>query len=100
MPVGNDLTVDPSPNATSGSGSEEERRIIGDFDDSADDLWTLFGTKVKSQDDIQIKTVKDKMDSALIFVRSNPVCAYYCGIGLANIWPCRLVYIPLSSRVS
>ena len=98
MPVGNDPTADPSRNTTSGSGPEEEPRMIGEFNDSADDLWTLFGNKVKSHGDIQIKTVKDKMDSALIFVRSNSVCAY-CGICLDNIWPCRLVYIPLSSRV-
>ena len=72
MPVTNDLTADPPHNTTSDS-EPEERRMIGDFNGSADDLWTLFGTGVKGHDDALIKMVKDKMDSALIFVRS--VCA-------------------------
>jgi len=96
--VANDLPVDPSRNTTSDS-EPKERRTIGDFNDSANDLWTLFGTEVKSHDDVQINLVKDKMDSALVFVRLNSVCAYY-GFGLANTWPYRLVYIPLSSQVS
>jgi hypothetical protein len=83
MPVANDLTVDP-PRDTTPDSEPEELRIIGDFNDSANDLWTLFGTKIKSLDDAQIEIVKDKMDSALIFVRSDPICAY-CGFGLANI---------------
>lgn len=75
--VANDLrqTVDPPRNTTSDS-EPDERRMIGDFNNSANDLWTLFGTKVKSHDDAQIKIVKDKMDTALVFVRSNSVCAY------------------------
>ena len=93
-------TIDPPRNTTLDSKREEqleERHMIGDFTESANDLWTLFGTEIKSLDDAQIKIVKDKMDSALIFVRSNSVCAY-CGFGLANIWPYRLVYIPPSSQ--
>ncbi|KAF8489971.1 hypothetical protein F5888DRAFT_1621438, partial [Russula emetica] len=66
MPVANDLTVDP-PRDTTPDSEPEELRIIGDFNDSANDLWTLFGTKIKSLDDAQIEIVKDKMDSALIF---------------------------------
>jgi hypothetical protein len=97
VPVANDLAVDP-PRTTSDS-EPEERRMIGDFNGNANDLWTLFGDEVKSHDDVQIKIVKDTMDSALIFVRSNSVCAY-CGFGLANIWPYRLVYIPLSLQGS
>jgi hypothetical protein len=57
---------------------------MGDFTDSASDLWTLFGTKIKSLDDTKIKILKDNMSGALIFVRSNSVCANY-GFGLANI---------------
>ena len=68
MPVANDLTVDP-PRITTSNSEPKEPRMIGDFNDSADDLWTLFGEEVKSHDDVQIKIVKDTMDSALIFVR-------------------------------
>lgn len=68
MPAANDLTVDP-PRTTTSDSEPEERRMIGDFNDSADDLWTLYGDEVKSHDDVQIKIVKDTMDSALIFVR-------------------------------
>jgi hypothetical protein len=93
VPVANDLTVDPLPTSDS---EPKERRMIGDFNDSANDLWTLFGTEVKSHDDAQIKTVKDKMDSALVFVRQ----ILSVPIGLTNIWPYRLAYIPLSSQDS
>ena len=67
MPVANDLTVDPR--TTTSDSEPEERRMIGDFNDSANDLWALFGDEVKSHDDVEIKIVKDTMDSALIFVR-------------------------------
>ena len=63
-----DLTVDPTRTTTSDL-EPEERRMIGDFNGSANDLWTLFSDEVKSHDDVQIKIVKDTMDSALIFVR-------------------------------
>lgn len=75
MPVANDPTVLNKPRITTLDSEPEERRMIGDFNDSANDLWTLFGTRVKSHDDAEIKIVKDKMDSALVFVRSNSVCA-------------------------
>ena len=68
MPVSNNLSVGP-PRTTTLDSEPVERRMIGDYNDSANDLWTLFGDEVKSHDDLQIKIVKDTMDSALIFVR-------------------------------
>ena len=55
----------------------EERRLIGDFDGSANALWTLYGTEAKSYDDAQIDTLKDDMDGVLIFVRPYSICTYY-----------------------
>ena len=68
MLVTNDPTVDP-PRTTTSDLEPEEPRMIGDFNDTANDLWALFGHEVKSHDDVQIRMVKDTMDSALIFVR-------------------------------
>ena len=50
------------------SPSPEERQ---DFDDSANDLWSLYGKEAKSHDEARIKTLKDDMDSVLIFVCAN-----------------------------
>ena len=44
--------------------------MIGDFDGSANALWTLYGTEAKSHDEARIHTLKDDMDGVLIFVRS------------------------------
>ena len=46
--------------------------MIGDFDGSANALWTLFGTEAKSHDEAQINSLKYGMDGVLIFVRSTP----------------------------
>lgn len=43
--------------------------MIGDFDDSANALWTLYGKEAKSHDGARIQTLKDDMDGVLIFVR-------------------------------
>ncbi|KAF8462504.1 hypothetical protein DFH94DRAFT_831866, partial [Russula ochroleuca] len=43
--------------------------MIGDFDDSANALWTLYGKEAKSHDESRIQTLKDDMDGVLIFVR-------------------------------
>ena len=51
-----------------------EVRMIGDFDDSTNALWTLYGKEVKSHDEACIETLKDDMDGVLIFVRLHSVC--------------------------
>jgi len=52
----------PSP---SHKESHEQRQ---DFDDSANDLWSLYGKEAKSHDEARIKTLKDDMNGVLIFV--------------------------------
>ena len=47
--------------------------MIGDFDRSANECWKLFRDEAKGHDDTQINTLKEGMDSALIFVRSYSV---------------------------
>ena len=44
--------------------------MIGDFDGSANALWTLYGSEAKSHDEARINTLKDDMDGVLIFVSS------------------------------
>jgi hypothetical protein len=72
-------TLDSGPrNTTSDSESDqqpEEPRMIGDFDGSASEFWKLFRDEAKSHDDARINTLKEGMDSALIFVRSYSVHA-------------------------
>jgi len=41
--------------------------MIGDFDSSANPLWTLYGKEAKSHDTARIQTLKDDMDGVLIF---------------------------------
>ena len=74
----------------------EERRMIGDFDGSANALWTLYGKEAKSFDEARIQTLKEDMDGVLIFVRSSFV--HVCNrLGHADPWPYRQVYFQLSS---
>ena len=70
--------------------------MIGDFDGSSNVLWTLFRDETKSHDDARINTLKDDMESALIFVRSYPICTYD-GLGHTDVWSHRPVYFPLPS---
>jgi hypothetical protein len=64
----------PTPDDTIGRGSSNQEpravRMIGDFDDSANALWTLYGKEARSHDEAHIRTLKDDMDGVLIFVRS------------------------------
>jgi hypothetical protein len=43
--------------------------MMGDFDDSANALWTLYGKEAKSYDEARIHSLKKDMDGVLIFVR-------------------------------
>jgi hypothetical protein len=56
------------------SEQSEEPRMIGDFDGSSNALWTLFKDEAKSHDDARINTLKDGMESCLIFVCSYLIC--------------------------
>ena len=75
-----DQSVDSSPrHSTSDSelkNQPEEKRLIGDFDVSANTLWTLYGKEAKSYDDARINTLKDDMDGVLIFVRPYSIHTY------------------------
>ena len=50
--------------------------MIGDFDGSSNALWTLYRDEAKSHDDARIVTLKEDMESCLIFVRSYPTHTY------------------------
>jgi hypothetical protein len=43
--------------------------MIGDFDDSANALWSLQMKEAKSHDEARIQSLKGDMDGVLIFVR-------------------------------
>jgi hypothetical protein len=73
--------------------------MIGDFDGSSNALWTLFKDEAKSYDDARIVTLKDDMESSLIFVRSYPICTYD-GLNRTDAWSHRPVYFPLLSQLS
>jgi hypothetical protein len=53
---------------------EESYRQHQDFDDSANDLWSLYGKEAKSHDEARIDTLKDDMDGVLIFVCAEFPC--------------------------
>jgi hypothetical protein len=77
--VASNPIVDSGPrNTTSDHQPEEppeEPRMIGDFNGSANEFWKLFRDEARGHDDAQINTLKEGMDSALIFVRSYSVRA-------------------------
>ena len=77
-------------------GPHEEPRMIGDFDGSSNVLWTLFKDETKSHDNARINTLKDDMESALIFVRLYPICTYD-ELDRTDTWSHRPVYFPLPS---
>ena len=70
--------------------------MIGDFDGNFNELWTLFKDETKNHDDARIYTLKEDMESALIFVRSYPNCTYE-EFGHTDEWAYRQVYFPLAS---
>jgi hypothetical protein len=49
--------------------------MIGGIDGSSSEFWKLFRNEAKSHDDARINTLKEGMESALIFVCSYSVCA-------------------------
>ena len=68
--VASNPTLDSGPRNTTSDSESEEPRMIGDFDGSASEFWKLYRDEAKSHDDARIDTLKEGMDSALIFVRS------------------------------
>jgi hypothetical protein len=54
---------DPSP---SPEQPPEQRQ---DFDDGANDLWSLYGKEAQIYDESRIKTLKGDMGGVLIFAR-------------------------------
>jgi hypothetical protein len=68
-------TFDPGPRNSTSDSESEEPRMIGDFDGSANEFWKLYRDEAKSHDDARIDTLREGMDSALIFVRSYSVRA-------------------------
>jgi hypothetical protein len=58
-----------------------------DFDDSANELWSLYGKEAKSQDEARIKTLKDDMDGVLIYV-----CICLLWLAWVDVTGSRLVY--------
>ena len=56
-------------NNQSGNDVPNPSRSLGDFDDSANALWSLYGKEAKNHDEAEITTLKDHMDGVLIFVR-------------------------------
>jgi hypothetical protein len=69
-----DTTSDPESDQQP-EGPTEERRMIGDFDGSANEFWKLFRDEAKGHDDAEINTLNEGMNSALIFVRSYSIRA-------------------------
>ncbi len=55
---------------------------VQDFDDSADDLWSLYGKEAKSHDEGWIKVLKEDMDGILIFVCASLFCSAKVDIAL------------------
>ena len=57
-----------TPHDTTQPIPSETPPMIGDFDDNANAMWSLHLGEAKSHDEGRIHTLKDDMDSVLIFV--------------------------------
>lgn len=55
------------PGDTARQQSAKMPRMVGDFDDSANSLWSLHAKEAKSHDEARIQSLKDNMDGVLIF---------------------------------
>ena len=60
---------DPSPSP------EEPPEELQDFDEDADELWSLFAMKVKIYDEDWTSVLKEDMDAILIFVCASVFCS-------------------------
>ena len=60
---------DPSPSP------EEPPEELQDFDEDADELWSLFAMKVKIYDEDWTSVLKEDMDAILIFVCASLFCS-------------------------
>ena len=69
--VGNSLSTGGASHDVGSIRESCEKRMIGDFDGSANALWTLYGKEAESHDKSRIQTLKDDMDGVLIFVCSH-----------------------------
>ncbi|KAI9435198.1 hypothetical protein H4582DRAFT_708878 [Lactarius indigo] len=58
---------DRTPGDTAQPMPSEMPRIIGDFDDNANALWSLHVKEAMSHDEARIRSLKDDMDGVLIF---------------------------------
>ncbi|KAI9433205.1 hypothetical protein H4582DRAFT_1011670 [Lactarius indigo] len=57
----------PGDSSAQAPDDTTEPRVIGDFDDSANALWSLHKKEAKSHDEARIQSLKDNMDGVLIF---------------------------------
>ena len=57
---------DDLTNAVEEGGMNEEPN---DFDDSADELWSLYGDVAKRHDEARIRALKEDMDGIPVYVR-------------------------------
>src|SRR5258708_34300103 len=73
-------------------------RMVGDFDDNANALWTLHLDEAKSHDEARIHSLKDDMDGVLIFVRVY--ISSFLPRAHASALSIRPVYSPLLSLPS
>jgi hypothetical protein len=55
-----------------GVGESGINEASKDFDDSANDLWSLYGNVAERHDESRIRTLKDDMDGIPVYV-----CAHF-----------------------
>jgi hypothetical protein len=60
----------PENGGLPGGNSDPDPRIIGDFDENAHAFWNFFNNKAKIYDGARMKTLKEDLDSPLVFVSS------------------------------
>lgn len=71
--------------------------MVGDFDDSANPLWSLHAKEAKSHDEARIQSLKDNMDGVLIFARVYIFLIVLCRKLTRGPESSRLGYSPLLS---
>ena len=65
---------------------EESHERRQDFDDSANELWSLYGKEAKIHDKEWIKALKEDMGGVLIFVCASFSCLARVDVALIPGW--------------
>jgi hypothetical protein len=85
LPVRRFSVIVVIPIASPISPQVDREEDLGDFNDNANPLWSLYANKAENHDKAKIKTVTENMTDILLFVRSHAPTLTACLIMTAYL---------------